>query len=594
MDIEVLATSAFKKSIAKCDYLDSFISEGDKEPSWDGSVYIHKDKSKSKKGIKKVSVQIKGKSCIDFKKDEISYPIKLVDLDNYLYDGGVIFFVVYVRKRDCETKTYYDTLLPTKIKYYISSAKEKITKSIKLKKFPEDCKKKTNIFLNFFKNREKQFSFAGKEQPSIDELIKRKDLESFIIELHGYELNRTDPIKELLSNEIYVYAEIKGINILQPVKELTSISEVTTEAKKEISVNGKTFYHNCQLIRSKERLAFQFGKGFIMEFDSKTNEIKIHFKPKGKLKDRIIDIEFMLRVLKSKSILFDSSPFPIKINEKEKIERDITTFEKTLEFYKKIHKVLEVLGAKNQLEIDSIKKKEWDNISVLHEALIDKKPISALPEDLKPLIIIKIGDLYLALAATKTEQEGTYRIYDFFKTKIRAYIHDSDNQNNEREVSQFCLLKREHYEKLSNINYDIVVSSLKEIGDFEWANLSLLEMIAAYDHTKDEDLFEAANNIADWLMKSNDNVLPYEYKLLNKYQLIRRKRDFTPVELRKLHALIESGNQREDVFVGTYLLLGNQEAAKMHFEKMDSETQNNFRQFPIFKFWENEVMENEQ
>jgi hypothetical protein len=82
--------------------------------------------------------------------------------------------------------------------------------------------------------------------------------------------------------------------------------------------------------------------------------------------------------------------------------------------------------------------------------------------------------------------------------------------------------------------------------------------------------------------------------LLNKYQLIRRKRDFTPVELRKLHALIESGNQREDVFVGTYLLLGNQEAAKMHFEKMDSETQNNFRQFPIFKFWENEVMENEQ
>lgn len=43
MDIEKLATSAVTGYISKTDYLSPFINEGDKEPSWDGNIYVFKN-----------------------------------------------------------------------------------------------------------------------------------------------------------------------------------------------------------------------------------------------------------------------------------------------------------------------------------------------------------------------------------------------------------------------------------------------------------------------------------------------------------------------------------------------------------------------
>ena len=40
MDIEKLATSAITNCIAGTDYLSPWISEGDREPSWDGFMLI--------------------------------------------------------------------------------------------------------------------------------------------------------------------------------------------------------------------------------------------------------------------------------------------------------------------------------------------------------------------------------------------------------------------------------------------------------------------------------------------------------------------------------------------------------------------------
>ena len=61
MGIEKLATSAVESSIEKTDRLSSFINSGDKEPCWDGNIYIHEEKNHTKKNIKKVATQVKGK-----------------------------------------------------------------------------------------------------------------------------------------------------------------------------------------------------------------------------------------------------------------------------------------------------------------------------------------------------------------------------------------------------------------------------------------------------------------------------------------------------------------------------------------------------
>lgn len=50
MDLEKIATASVKTSISITDELSPFINEGDKEPSWDGNIYIYANKDKRKEG----------------------------------------------------------------------------------------------------------------------------------------------------------------------------------------------------------------------------------------------------------------------------------------------------------------------------------------------------------------------------------------------------------------------------------------------------------------------------------------------------------------------------------------------------------------
>lgn len=146
--IETLSVNAVRDCIVTSDYLDQFIADNDKEPSWDGFVYIYKNKDKKKENLKgRLPVQVKGTENNDFSQDEISFPVSVADLNNYLYDGGVVFFVVYIGFSGVAKQIYYSELTPIKIRVILAKAAEKKTKNIKLRKFPTDPNERAMIFL---------------------------------------------------------------------------------------------------------------------------------------------------------------------------------------------------------------------------------------------------------------------------------------------------------------------------------------------------------------------------------------------------------------------------------------------------------------
>ncbi len=49
--------------------------------------------------------------------------------------------------------------------------------------------------------------------------------------------------------------------------------------------------------------------------------------------------------------------------------------------------------------------------------------------------------------------------------------------------------------------------------------------------------------------------------------------------------MIENSETREDCLIGAYLLLGQQQAAEMHFARLSKSEQNNFKEYPIYHFW---------
>ena len=144
MDLEKIATSAVVSEISKTDVLSGFISEGDKEPCWDGNIYIHEDSRKTKKNLKRVPTQIKGKAVrIDKTEDSIKYSISHDDLYAYMIDGGTLFFVVYIDKDSGDVlQIYYSQLIPIKIMGIINQKNK--TYSVLFNKFPKDNKEKGN------------------------------------------------------------------------------------------------------------------------------------------------------------------------------------------------------------------------------------------------------------------------------------------------------------------------------------------------------------------------------------------------------------------------------------------------------------------
>lgn len=83
---------------------------------------------------------------------------------------------------------------------------------------------------------------------------------------------------------------------------------------------------------------------------------------------------------------------------------------------------------------------------------------------------------------------------------------------------------------------------------------------------------------------SNDETLPYEAKLLNKLQTEKRERALTKDETKQLLRVIETPGISEDLLVGAYLLLDQQAAAELHFEKLDKQVQEKFKSIRYFTF----------
>jgi hypothetical protein len=111
---------------------------------------VFSNRSKSNKYCKgRVAVQIKSKVSDDLSKDRITYQIRVDDLQKYLMDNGVIYFVVYV-DNDGKTKIYYTDLLPFKIKQLLNGAAEQKTKSAELVLFPTDNTDSTKPLARWF------------------------------------------------------------------------------------------------------------------------------------------------------------------------------------------------------------------------------------------------------------------------------------------------------------------------------------------------------------------------------------------------------------------------------------------------------------
>ena len=552
MDLEKIATSAIVSSISKTDTLSGFINDGDKEPCWDGNIYIHENSRHSKKNIKRIPTQVKGKDVkTKSVKDKIKYRVKYDDLKAYMMDGGTLFFVVYIEKETGEAlQIYYADLLPIRIMKILEQTQDSY--SIDFFSFPSDNKEKIEVVLNAYNDAQRQKSFAGTNSPTIEEL--------------------GNPI---------------GI----PVEQHQNITQVTTCQKfdKKIFVNGIEYYNHYLVLHSAFDTKLIIGNCLTMTTpvvaDANESSIKttIHIDVKGTLREQIKGFEFIQAVYANNGYEIENTHISILLKEKH-FEEKIQGYSNRLSWLKYILDLLKSMHVKKDLEIENFSEEDEKNLNFLIAAHGKHKPVREEERQLECLQLLKISNISLGVIYIK-HTDGYYYMHDYFGEHLESYWKDGDKAT---RISQFTVMTMADFLKYDNIRLPMIADDFKLLPCSEEiineANLLMLEMIKAYDKSKNDELLVTAKKINDWLQE-HPKLIGREVCIINKYQIKIRKTYLGYSDKAELFSIIEK-SENNNYRAGAFILLGEFDEAKKIFDSYGEEQMQEFINYPIYTLYQ--------
>ena len=159
---------------------------------------------------------------------------------------------------------------------------------------------------------------------------------------------------------------------------------------------------------------------------------------------------------------------------------------------------------------------------------------------------IAIGELKFVLLFRKDKkQKGKYKIFDFFRTEMNVAYKDEAGQM--VPISQFFILTAQNLLKINNLRIEALLSSYQKVDSkdkYIRANWFLLDLLLAYDNSEEQrkDLLQVAEEFAVWIKDFDNDSLEYPIKMLNYYQIIKRKRSFNIEEISELWNIADNSS----------------------------------------------------
>lgn len=595
--IEQWGIDAVGVALSHTDTLCRYFKENDKTPLRDGSVIIYKGKNRSKQNIiGEVNIQLKGKLATEekLKKENISYSVEINDLIKYKENSGVIYFVTLINRHEPrQYVVFYETLTPRKIRNYIKSKEQQKTCKINLQRLPQGKHEIQTIFLSFFE----ESKLGDVEPKSLDELSSIKDNIKISASVTQFlpEGSKPSPIDVLLNNELLWTAKIPNHPIPIPIDLGTGsvLSIISKEGLPSILVNGERYDNYLLITHNRNNTIYKFGKSTTLETPNNSKGIKIKFSLSGLLSERIKDLNFIISLIETREIRVDGkdvlklgeiiSDNPIDLEETKNI----------LEFHKRIDSFWKSLKVKDDFDIGKIDiNSSLSELDLLMKSMNGKEPVHIDTEENQPYYLLRkeVSNFKILLFLESVDQKNNlYNIYNYFDHTETVKIR---RNNTENISSKYSALNSDDYIELSNIDFSDICPSFKKVISlnnrvYDPANYDLLNLLLAYDKHEDHPAFilEIAKNIAGWLLEEGGEVLPYEFRIINYLQTIKRERELTDEEDKKLYQIVEKSENLMNK-LGANLLLENYKVARLQFGELKDEEKVSFKSFPIYRFWE--------
>ena len=550
--IEQQGINILKQKILEFQYMIPYITENDKTGGWDGEIHLFDKDEKNKQNSNKFfrgKIQVQVKSTEKIKNN--SYSIEKTYLDMFAKDGnGTLLFVVDVTNK----KVYYKNLFQVEIEKILEQFKDgQKSKSIKIKLVEREEKNIIDkVCENFWKHSKIQRNVTKIDSQNYKDILE-KNMEFKITKFDG---------------DTYVYIKdniTKKYNYM-----LNDIQEImmTNSRKIEILSNNNKHLLKIEYVFSDMKLK-KIIIGDTITISITTSRIDFELENTN-IKDTIKIIKFILDCIKEQKIEIKDL---LSVDLKE-IPKEYGIFlEERLEYLEKIQNKLNKYGVELKSKIKDLSEEDWEKLNILTNLKSYKK----LEE--KNIFCIEIKNKFIFVLLIK-DNDGLIKDYNYFeerKENFEFIVNDGYYK-----YSPYINLKKEELIKALNMNTQTIEKSIKKIYMpelYEKYTIFLLEVLNAYDETRETKWLELAEMIITLIIskqKENNNIY-----IINKYQILRRKRELTNKEKNELKTIYDS-DENIMVKASCAILIGNSYDFEINFEKLNEKEKEEFQQYPIY------------
>lgn len=581
--IEKLSVDGLSRFLAKSPRIAPFINENDKMPIWDGELILYsKEGNKAEDVIGKISCQVKGK----YKKDApsiIKYNVKKYELENYLRDGGLIFFVVYLNE---ESETYYYAKLePVRIRKYLKDSDGKASISISLEKLPTDHSIIERDFRQFLRDCQYQAGAVFRPVVQMEDIARSRKR----FRLVGENPKGDSPFVAITKGYHYLYSCDENGNIEDPIGEGEFKIELTKEVASSIDFEGITVPAKVAL-RLKDGGAFlEVGSFFRYELPAvgcRDAMMTVSLNDSAGVRERYLALHLML-------LFHEHSSFRIGSVERSCAEfilsdKDLARIHSELTLVDDVVALLDFLHVKEDFDIYALSEHDRKQLSVVNDAIINHRALALTEDQRMPCTrSLQIGPL--SLLFVQVEEKGQFYIYDFFTAntiEVCAKMSEDGVQ-----LSRYSSLSAEDFAFVSNLDSSRILASYKSLplinsDVVDTINYDVLKMILAVDNPKCKhpELLDVAMSVMEWLVGLECGLQKDVYQI-NRLQILKRKRSLSYEEKEEIIAMSERENANDELKFCCALLMDDQIKAAFHFRKLSSDMQAFYKSLPIFKFW---------
>ncbi|WP_312070389.1 hypothetical protein [Anaerotignum propionicum] len=579
LKIESSSILSVRYAISLHSLMQDYIDSNDKEPSWDGFIYLYKSNDLKVEDLKyRVPVQVKGKNAEELlNKNAINYKVQYKHLRNYYQDGGIFYIVAVISDDGKRTSIFYNSLTTIKLADILKGKegkKPEQEKNIPLLRLEKnDSKKLYEVLSQFGLERQKQGSGNGE---IVKNAININDLDYIdCIQASSFSAkSEIDILKEISTGEISIYGHRADLDMWLPFDyshqmELEFIKIFTMN--KTIGIDGITYYDSylveAVITEDDDKPVIRVSENLILDLLKGT----FHFDIIGDIFSLYKDVQFFKALQQGKTLYVDN-----------KKVIDVQNVKISKKFKNEIDQILDLHSA--FIEIGYVCKKRFadftdENRKFINELLkIYNRKIRPKEGCNSAWFMWHWDDKVVPLFLVYNEEKKLDVVNWFTTNKYGIYVE----KGKKYALPRFSLFKRDILEKLYDVDEQIWIEEFEKTKFIE--NIideiiqSFLELVAAYDKTYNQVYFDVANMIVDKILElSPEN----EYGIINKMQLIKRKRQLNENEILKLEDL-ESKSVNPMTKCAVNILLENKRNAKKILDELPEEIQNEMRSYPIY------------